>query len=112
MGVRSVSGERFDLPLNVQAALLRICQESLTNVIRHSRATEVRVSLAYCADSVYLGVQDNGIGFDLGSVKARGREGGFGLASMEPRARQLGGTFSVNSQNGGGTLVEVTIPTR
>lgn len=104
-------GDRRDLPSTVQAALLRICQESLTNARRHAEATEIRVELTYYPEAVCLGIQDNGIGFDLEAVRAAGRQSGFGLGGMEERARLLRGTLAVRSQQGKGTLVEVTIPT-
>ena len=107
----SVSGERHDLPSNIQAALLRICQESLTNVRRHAGATEVRVTLSFRPEAVSLQIEDNGGGFVFGAVKASGRDGGFGLAGMEGRVRSIGGTFTVKSHEGKGTLVEARIPT-
>ena len=105
-----LSGDQRELPPEVQTALLRICQESLSNIRRHARATEVKVELRSYPDEACLGVQDNGQGFNLEEVKSEGRHGGFGLAGMEQRARILGGTMSVKSQTGKGTLVEVRIP--
>jgi len=107
----SLSGERVELPSNVQAALLRICQESFTNVRRHARATQVTVDLTFYPEAVCLKVQDDGIGFDFEGVKAAGTQSSFGLAGMKERARLLGGTLAVSSQKGKGTLVEVSIPT-
>ena len=108
----ALSGTKRQLPGNVEAALLRVCQESLTNVRRYSDATEVEVSLGFDADSVRLWVRDNGIGFQYESVreKAEGRLGGFGLPGMEQRVQLLGGTFSVKSETGEGTLVEAVVP--
>ena len=107
----SLSGEQRELPSNVQAALLRICQESLTNVRRHAEATEVKVSLTFSPKAVCLSVQDNGIGFDFQKVKTLGRNRGFGLTGMEQRVRLLEGGLAVKSRKGEGTLVEVRIPT-
>ena len=105
-----LSGDHGELPGDVQTALLRICQESLTNVRRHAVATEVKVELRSDPDEACLGVHDNGRGFNPEEVRANGAHGGFGLAGMEQRARILGGTLSVQSQRGEGTLVEVRIP--
>ena len=107
----NVSGDTRDLPSNVQAALLRICQESLTNIRCHAEATQVTVDLSFYSDAVSLGVQDNGKGFDSTEVRALGRESGFGLTGMEQRVRLLNGTFDVASEKGNGTLVRVKIPT-
>ena len=106
-----LSGERRDLPLNAQAALLRICQESLTNVRRHAKATEVNVELAFYPEEVRLGVRDNGIGFDWNGVRASDGSAGFGLVGMEQRALLLGGSLTLSSSEDGGTLVEVRVPT-
>ena len=106
-----VSGDRRELPANVQAALLRICQESLTNIRRHARATQVNVDLTFYSEAVCLGVQDNGAGFDLEEVKVTGRQSGFGLTGMEQRTHLLRGTLTVKSRKGEGTLVEARIPT-
>ena len=105
-----LSGDQRELSPEVQTALLRICQESLTNIRRHARATEVKVELRSYPKEACLEVQDNGQGFTPEDVKARGGDGGFGLAGMKQRARILGGTLSVQSQPGDGTLVEVRIP--
>jgi len=106
----TVSGKRRELPSAVQAALLRICQEALTNVRRHARATRVRVVLSFHPDAVHLRVKDNGTGFDVEAMKARERGRSFGLIAMEQRVRLLGGTFAVKSRKGEGALVEVRIP--
>ncbi len=106
----SISGKRRELASNVQAGILRVCQESLANVMRHANASKVSVTLTFGPDLVCLAVQDDGIGFDANEVKRIDRQGGFGLTGMAQRAEQLGGTLLVNSEQGGGTRVEVRIP--
>jgi len=107
-----ISGDKRELPPDVQVALLRICQESLTNVIRHARATVVTVELIYNPDTVCLKVHDDGLGFDVKAAKKdANRQNRFGLVGMEERASLLGGTLAIESQKGKGTLVEVRIPT-
>jgi signal transduction histidine kinase len=107
----SVTGEKSELPPDVQAALLRICQESLANVRMHSGATEVNVDLEFQLDDVSLSVQDNGRGYET-KVEAPRREGdGFGLISMEQRVLLLRGSFRVDTAVGKGTRVSVRIPT-
>lgn len=107
----ALSGSRRELASEVQVALLRICQESLTNIHKHAEATDVEVSLVYQADSVKLGVRDNGKGFDQANMISGEGKGGFGLHGMRQRARMLRGALTVSSQEGQGTRVEVTIPT-
>ena len=106
-----LSGNNRELSGDVQAALLRICQESLTNIRRHAKATEVHVTLTFYADAVDLCIQDNGLGFDWETAKGDNRQGGYGLVGMEARAHLLGGTFSVKTGNGQGTIVEARMPT-
>jgi len=108
----NVFGMRHDLPPEIEAGLLRICQESLTNVRKHAKATEVEVNLTFNESAVELSVGDNGAGFrpraSGGDEKKRDT---FGLVSMRERSRGLGGTFEVQSRRGKGTLVKVVIPT-
>ncbi len=108
--VFELSGKRWELPSEIQTALLRICQESLTNVRRHAKATHVRVSLTLSAESARLMVEDDGQGFDLEDAPDQREDGGFGMAGMEQRARLLGGVLTVSTSKGGGCLVEVNIP--
>jgi len=104
-------GRPTALSSEVQTALLRICQESLTNARKHAGATEVIVTLVFGPDSVGLDVKDNGKGFDPSAPHEAGIQGGFGLTGMEQRARSLGGNLAVKSEKGKGTLVEVRMPT-
>ena len=106
-----LSGKKRDLPSNIQAALLRICQESLANVRRHARATEVTVELSFNHKAAWLSVEDDGVGIDMDAVKATDGVGGFGLIAMEQRARLLKGSLRVTTEEGHGTLVEARIPT-
>ena len=105
-----LSGHARKLSPEAQAALLRICQEALTNVRKHAGATEVNVELAFSSQSVSMRVRDNGVGFERRSPNGDGQQGGFGLTGMEQRAGLLQGTLDVRSANGRGTVVEVTIP--
>jgi signal transduction histidine kinase len=86
-------------------ALFRIVQESLTNVVRHSSADKVEVSLHQENDQLKLVISDNGRGFDRG-----GTVGGVGLVSMRERCGAIGAAFSVNSYPGAGTRIEITVP--
>jgi PAS domain S-box-containing protein len=105
------SGKRRDLPPDVQTVLLRICQESLTNIRRHAEASQVDVILDYHNHEVLLSVQDNGAGFDLATVEEEKRGGSFGLIGMRQRAEQIKGQLIVDSAKNQGTLVQLTIPT-
>ena len=105
----SVFGQERVLPAGVEAAILRICQESLANVIKHAQATEVKVALSFDDAHVRLRVQDNGKGWDPAETHRQKDSGGFGLINMRERAQILGGALTVQSEPGQGTLVEATI---
>jgi len=109
--VFKVVGDIRELMPAVQTAILRICQESLTNVQRHAEANQVHVTLTFQHKAVHLAVQDDGQGFEMGDVEPESAGGGFGLTGMGQRAKQLEGTLAVKSAKSKGTLVEVTIPT-
>jgi signal transduction histidine kinase len=88
------------LPGEVETALYRIVQESLTNVVKHARATRVSVLLTRKNGSIAVVVEDDGSGFDA----AAGREGGFGLVGMRERLAVLGGRLEVESGDSGTTV--------
>jgi two-component system sensor histidine kinase UhpB len=91
----------------VALALLRIGQEALHNIIRHSAANRVTVALAEDGGTAILRVVDDGNGFD--PVEAR-NERTLGLTGMMERARAVGGRLIIDSAPGGGTRVEVRVP--
>jgi len=105
-----LSGER--LPDETETSLYRIAQEALTNVARHSDATEVSLSLRKTGPCVMLEIRDNGKGMDLAAQRPSPGlgKGGLGLAGMQTRARGCGGTVKMESTPGKGLRVEVTCP--
>jgi signal transduction histidine kinase len=106
--VAFVPCEEPDVPLPVKEAVYRIAQEALTNVFKHSRATEVAVSLRSASGGLELEVADNGRGFD----PAGEYPGHLGLRSMTERAENLGGRLRITSRPGGGTRVIANFPTK
>ncbi len=107
-----VSGERRTLPSGVDAAALRIVQESLTNTYRHAGPTQATVRLDYLPDQLGVVVEDNGRG-DASADYAPGPSvgTGSGLTGMRQRAEALGGTLSAGPRPGGGYRVAATLPT-
>ncbi|WP_087691618.1 ATP-binding protein [Pandoraea sp. PE-S2R-1] len=96
--------------------LLRILQEALTNVLKHSRASRVRIDLRDEGEAITLRVEDNGVGFEVGSSSSVGggsdtQHAGAGLHSMRRRAQRLGGTMALLRENGA-TVVLVRVATR
>lgn len=103
----SVPSGDLSLDGNTSIALFRIFQECLTNVMRHSGARSVRVSLERTEAEVRLGVADDGKGFSESKSS-----GSLGLLGMKERAHSCGGTLELVSSPGAGTTVTVTIPIR
>jgi len=87
--------------------LYRITQEALQNVGKHSRASEARVTLERDRQALLLEISDNGVGFDPQSAT---RMRNLGLASMQERARLLGGMFDIQSKASIGTTISVRVP--
>lgn len=99
------------LPPEMEVACFRISQEALSNALRHSGGTEIKISLKLENQWIFLEVSDNGKGLDLKKVKegvVRGET--LGLLSMEERARNLKGSLEIVSHPGRGTTVRVKIP--
>lgn len=92
------------LPAEVQVAVYRIAQESLNNVFKYARATQVDVNLYISLTSVHFVTCDNGIGFDMSTTKPTS----LGLRIMRERAEAIGADFQITSAPGQGTCVEVT----
>ena len=94
------------LPAEIETALYRIVQESLTNIVKHARATSVSVVLTRKDDSVSVVVEDDGVGFE----PHRAREDGIGLVGMEERVALLGGRLAIESRPGAGTTFVAEVP--
>ncbi|WP_405134627.1 sensor histidine kinase [Nocardia sp. NBC_01388] len=103
-----VEGEPHRLPMPMEAALVRITQGAVSNVVRHARAQRMRVTLTYGGDAVHLDVVDDGVGIDP-AVLAQPPSGTFGLNAMRSRVEQQGGTMDVESEPGH-TAVTVSFP--
>ena len=97
-----------DLDRDVALCLYRIVQESLQNMVKHSRATQAQVHLKREAEALWLVVHDNGRGFD---AELANHHAGLGLVGMRERVRLLHGQITFHSAPGLGTRVEVRIPT-
>lgn len=89
------------------AALFRVIQESLSNSLRHARASTVEVTLGQCASLVLVRISDDGIGMQPGDD---GKRAAFGLKSMRERLHALGGALHIDSLPGRGTTLEIHLP--
>ena len=96
------------LPEEVETALYRIVQESLTNVVKHAQARNVSVLLTHREDAVKAIIEDDGRGFD--PVERAGE--GFGLGGMSERLALLGGRLEIESSGEAGTTIAAEVPLR
>ena len=92
-----------------ELAVYRVIQESLSNIRKHSQATEVKIKLGQQDGALRAVVWDNGIGFEI-EDSHRAEDGHLGLVGMEERARMLGGTLTINSIPEVGTQITLLIP--
>jgi signal transduction histidine kinase len=107
IGIRfesSLADER--LPTEVETALFRIIQESLTNIVKHARARNISIVLARKPGAAVAVIEDDGQGFDPSSV----RDGGFGLEGMRERVGLLDGRLQIESAEGAGTTLIAEVP--
>ncbi|MGP6175627.1 sensor histidine kinase [Corynebacterium sp. A21] len=106
-----VDGEEGELPMKIEAALLRITQGAVANAVAHAQAQRCLISLSYGEKEVRLDIADDGRGFDPGEAAQRPAGlGHVGLDAMRQRAIELGGTLEVESAPGQGTAVSVVLP--
>jgi len=99
--------EDFALDDTRATTLFRILQESLTNVIRHAKATRVAIELHRDDEQLVMSITDNGVGIYPGSRKGANS---FGLVGVEERIHALNGKFIINSGPGQGTKLTIFIP--
>jgi signal transduction histidine kinase len=97
----------LELPSETSAALFRIAQESLTNVMRHAAASLVRIQLYQGDGRVTLEVADNGKGI---TCEGMSKLDSFGLRGMQERVSLLGGHFSIGGALGVGTTARASVP--
>ena len=109
--VLELCGDLKGLTASQRIALVRIVQESLSNIREHSQAREVRVVVSGERDRVIAEIVDDGCGFDVAvTLLDAGRRGRLGLVGVSERARLLGGTCEIRSEPGGPTRVGVELP--
>ena len=99
--------DRFACPPDTCMTVYRVCQESLTNVTRHAKATQVDVQLFLGGGELTLEVSDNGRGAKSEDLR---KPSSFGVIGMRERARGHGGTLEVSGVEGLGTTVMLALP--
>jgi len=95
---------KFQLPFFTKIQLLRIIQEALTNIRKHSKATEVKVDISSDGNSLKILISDNGVGFDVNTVTM-----GYGLCVMKERANDIGAVMEISSGKDRGTCISLVL---
>ena len=101
----NVQGQPRSLPPEWEENILRICQEVLTNALRHAHASQFKAQLLFVPSAVRLDLCDNGCGFD-----PAGKHDGFGLMGMRERVEGMGGKITIQSATGKGTAILIVLP--
>jgi two-component system sensor histidine kinase DegS len=119
----SLKDEKFKIDLQLKTmpstidssmsvAAYRVIQESLNNIKKHAKASQVRISVEYGSKYMRLIIADNGEGFDVEETMERIKSSGtsYGLFGMKERVKQLQGEFNITSEKGKGTVFTVKLP--
>jgi signal transduction histidine kinase len=105
------NSDELNVDDRVATAAFRIVQESLTNVARHAKASQIDIQVANLGESLLVVVQDNGQGMsDNDTVAAASKKRSYGLLGMSERAQSLGGSVIIESAPGKGTRIEASLP--
>jgi signal transduction histidine kinase len=113
---RKGTNTELDLPPNLRlredraALIFRVAHEILRNVAAHAKAKNVKVELITEDGSAILSIEDDGVGFTREDVERRRAAGHLGTQAIEELAEEVGGTLTIDSERGRGTLVVLTLP--
>ena len=103
---RLIAPDDLQLPYELEVALYRTAQEALNNALKHARALAVFVNFELQGELLLMSIRDNGRGFEALEI---GEKGGYGLQNMRERVENIGGTLSIESGRGAGTIVCVSV---
>jgi signal transduction histidine kinase len=90
----------------VQLVLFRVIQESINNIIKHSRAKNVKITFEKTGSDVTIQIMDNGVGFVMDPNKTNS----LGLSTIRERIKSINGLFSIKSKPGEGTQTTLIVP--
>lgn len=101
--------KEIQIPEQIKVLLYRSVRELMTNIIKHSQAKNVAITLKGSYNGLRIDVRDDGFGFNLKEINAQGKAG-FGLFSIRERLEAIGGKFKIKSIKGKGTTVTLSVP--
>lgn len=104
------TGIKERMQLEVETVLYRIIQEAFKNIVNHANANIVSLRISQRRHYVSIAIQDNGRGFNTKEMTGKGNKAGLGLIDMRIRAESLGGSFTIFSSEGSGTIIKVDVP--
>lgn len=107
----NVTGEPRNLPAADAYNLLRMCQESLANALKHAHAARINITIEYLPDEVRLSVSDDGQGFAPGMLDHSANPH-FGVLGMRERARKIGASLKIDGNPGTGCTVSIVLPAK
>ena len=96
-----------NLPAPVERELYFTLREGVLNAVRHSRATELHLSLSQTTKSCEARLRDNGVGFTVAAAEGSNH---YGLRGMKERIRKIGGTLNLHTVPGQGTEIHISVP--
>jgi signal transduction histidine kinase len=103
-----VKGTQKKLGSNTETSIFRITQEALSNIRRHSEATQATISVKFQDNDVKITIEDNGVGFNTRRTRRKLiNNGQLGIIDMEERTKSLNGSFHIQSHPGRGTLISI-----
>ncbi len=103
----TISNPELKLHEDIATNIFRIFQESLTNITRYAKAKKVLISLIVVDKTINMSIEDDGVGFDTGTILNTKT---FGILGMRERVRSLDGHFEINSAKGKGTKISISLP--
>ncbi len=99
------------LPPNLEITCYRVTQEAITNIIRHSEATQIKIELKLRDEELHLKIYDNGKGFEVNRARVKAAGGSsIGVLGMQERVELIGGKLEINSSIGKGTVIHAIFP--
>jgi signal transduction histidine kinase len=105
-----ISGKEQELPQDTQISVIRVIQEALNNIRRHSKATKAEVQLNYGSKGILLTISDNGHGFNIAdTLITLANSKKLGIIGMRERIGALGGTMNIQSELGKGTTISISL---